>query len=49
MAASVSGQESIKNTAFEVKKRIINDNLIDQISDCDASFDGSWQKMLLFK
>ena len=48
MAASVSGQESIKNTAFEVKKRI-NDNLIDQVSDCDASFDGSWQKMLLFK
>ena len=39
-------QQSKKNVAFEVKEKLSKnkENLVDQVIDCDVSFDESWQK-----
>ena len=36
----------MKNAAFEVKEKLSKniENLVDQVIDCDVSFNGSWQK-----
>ena len=36
----------MKNAAFEVKEKLSKniENLVDQVIDCDVSFNGAWQK-----
>ena len=42
----LSAQQSRKDAAFEVKEKLSKnkENLMHRVIDCDASFDGSWQK-----
>ena len=42
----LSPQQSMKNTVFKVKEKLSKskENLVEQDTDCDVSFDESWQK-----